>query len=88
MLFCSSIELILSYVSGFFSKYSSVNHLLSACFDKLLLFFASSNLSFTICCCFSVLLNIEQSRINDSSLSLYFDAKFLAIKEPIEKPTK
>ena len=30
----------------------------------------------------------EQSKVKDSNLLLYLDAKFLAINEPIEKPTK
>ena len=43
---------------------------------------------FTIFCCSSVLLYIEHKRVSDCKCELWLIAKFLAIKEPIEKPTK
>ena len=75
-------------MSGFLSRYSSVNHLLRACFDNVLLFFDNSNLSLTICFCSSLLLNVEHKSVRELSLLLCLEAKFLAIKEPMEKPTK
>ena len=73
---------------GFFSKYFSLNHLFKACLESFKFFLAKLNLSLTIFCCSSLLLNIEASNVNDLSLSLYLTAKFLAINEPIENPIK
>ena len=46
------------------------------------------NLSLTNCFCFSLLLYVEHKSVRELNLLLYFGAKFLAIRDPIEKPTK
>ena len=65
-----------------------MNHLFNAWLESFNSFLACSNLSLTVFCCCSDRLYIEPKRINDCNRSLYLVAKFLAIKDPIEKPTK
>ena len=61
---------------------------MAACFEAGLLVLATSNLFRTTLFCSSVLLYIDPCIINELSLSLFLEAKSLAIRAPNEKPTK